>query len=203
VVHGAVAPVLATDYTVSGGTVSVSLAASSGLVAFITITATSGTPTVSGLQLRAQALTSAYETTVQNSVDASASITKFSPIPGADIPIPLQVDGWPEIDQPNAQAVCDAWVSRYMVQRPAVTITIRNADQAHVLQMLRRQVSDRITLVERNSGLSADVWINSIRHEISGDHIGGVTTILGCEKVEEVGGAVWDLSPWDTGVWGV
>lgn len=198
--QNAVTPALATDYTVAGGTVSVSLAATSGLVAFITITATSGTPTVSGLQLRAQALTSAYETTIVNSVDAAASIAKFSPIPGQNIPIPLSIDGWPEIDQPNAQAVCNAWVTRYMVQRPAVTIALRNANGAHVLQMMRRAVSDRITIGERNTGLQADLWINSIRHEATAM---GWTTILGCEKVEEVGGAVWDLSLWDTGTWGV
>lgn len=201
--QSAVAPVLATDYTVSGGTVSVSLSATSGLVAFITITATSGTPTVSGLQLRAQALTSTYETTVQNSVDASVSIAKFSPIPGQNIPRVLSVDGWPEIDQANAQAVCDAWVNRYQKQRPAVTIVLRNANAAHVLQMLRRTVSDRITLTERNTGLAADVWVNSVQYQISGAGGRVVAVVLGCEKVEEVGGAVWDLSPWNTGVWGV
>lgn len=200
--QNAVAPASPTDYTVSGGTVSVSLSATSGLVAFITITALTGTPTVSGLQLRAQALTSAYETTVQNSVDASASIAQFSPIPGQNIPRVLSVGGWPEIDRPNAQAVCNAWVTRYMVQRPAVTIALRNGDGDHATEILRRTISDRITLYESNTGLSADVWINSKRYEISGDHPGGFTCILGCEKVENVGGAVWDLSLWNTGVWG-
>ena len=149
-------PALTTDYTVTGGTVTVSLAATSGLVAFITVTATSGTPTVSGpggtggLQLRAQPRWRPGETTVQNSVDASASITKFSPVPGVPIPRVYDVGGWPEIGVAHAQAVCDSWVNRYMVQRPSVELTLRNADDAHVRQILERTVSDRITLTERN-----------------------------------------------------
>lgn len=201
--QNAVTPVLTTDYTVSGGTVSVSLSATSGLVAFITITATSGAPTVSALQLRAQALTSTYETTVQNSVDASASIARFSPIPGQNIPRVLSLQGWPEIDRTNAQAVCNAWITRYMVQRPAVTITLRNADGDHTSEMLRRTISDRITLYESNTGLAADVWINAKRIQIAG--AGGRTfaVVLACEKVDEVGGARWDVGLWDSAVWGI
>lgn len=201
--QNAVTPASPTDFTVSGGTVSVSLSATSGLVAFITIEATSGTPTVTDLQLRAQALTVVGETTVANSVDASASIDKFSPIPGQSIPRTLQVQGWPEIDRPNAQAVCNAWVTRYMVQRPAVEIVLRNADGAHVYQMLNRVVSDRITLYERNTGLSADVWVNSKRIEIAGAGGRVVTCVLGCEKVEEVSGSRWEVGLWDSAVWGV
>lgn len=200
--QNAVTPALTTDYTVSGGTVSVSLAATSGLVAFITVTATSGTPTVSGLQLRAQALTAGFETTIANSVDASASIAKFSPIPGQDIPRVLQVAGWPEINRANATAVCDAWTTRYMVPRPAVEITLRNADGAHVEQMLKRVTSDRITLYERNTGLSADVWINSKHLEIAGAGGRVFACVLGCEKVEEVGGSRWDVGLWGTAIWG-
>lgn len=203
--QNAITPALTTDYTVSGGTVSVSMSATSGLVAYITITATSGTPTVSGLQMRAQLLTSTYETTVVNSVDASASIAKFSPIPGQNIPITLDVGGWPEIDQPSAEAVCNAWVNRYQIQRPQIEITIANATSDLLEQILRRRPSDRITLVESNSGLSADVWVNTIDTRISGAGGRLVECVLGCEKTEEFGGAVWDQSIWDalTAIWGI
>lgn len=201
--QNAITPVSPTDFTVSGGTVSVSLSATSGLVAFITITALTGTPTVSDLQLRAQALTAAGETVVQNNVDTSGSIARFSPIPGEDIPRVLSVQGWPEIDRANAQAVCNAWVNRYQVQRPAVTLTLRNADGEHVYQMLKRAVSDRITVVERNTGLNTDLWINSKTLSIAGAGGRVMTCVLGCEKVEEVSGAAWDEGVWDTGRWGV
>lgn len=200
--QNAVTPASPTDFSVSGGTVSVSLAATSGLVAFITIAATSGTPTVTGLQLRAQALAVVGETTVANNVDASGSIARFSAIPGQDIPRVLQVGGWPEIGAAGAVAVCNAWVSRYMVPRPAVEIVLRNADGLHVEQILKRTVSDRITLYERNTGLAADVWINSKRLVIAGAGGRVVECVLGCEKVEEVLGSLWNSGLWGTAVWG-
>lgn len=203
--QNAVTPALTTDYTVSGGTVSVSLSASSGLVAFITVAATSGTPTVSNLQLRAQPLAVVSETTVENSVDASASIARFSPIPGEAIPITLTVAGWPEIDVPNAEAVCDAWVTKYQIPRPLVTISIRNADGAHVEQILRRMVSDRLTLSERNTGLAGDVWVNAITRRVADAFGSTVEAVLSCERVDEVSGAIWDESLWNDSlaVWGV
>lgn len=210
----AVTPALSTDYAVSGGTVSVSMAATSGLVAFITITATSGTPTVdsvtpgTGIQLRAKALTPALggETTVENSVDASASIAAFSPIPGQNIPLTLpDQGGWPEIDIPNAVAVCDAWVTRYQVPRPQVGFTLRNATGALLEQILRRQHSDRVTLIEANSGISADFWLNSARLVVAGAGGRSVALELGSEKTDDVTGAVWDESEWDDvfATWGI
>jgi hypothetical protein len=206
----AVAPLLGTDYTVSGGSVTVTLSSSSGLVAYIVVTATSGAPTVSGvttpgLQLRAQPLTQASQTIIENNLDASASIAKFSPIPGRAIPNTLALNAWPEIDPSMAEGVCNAWVGRYMTPHPAVTITLRNADQAHVDQIVARMPSDRITLIESNTGMEADVWINSLTLKISGAAGRTVELVLGCEKVTDVGGAVWDLSVWDapSSVWGV
>lgn len=193
----AVAPILTTDYTVAGGTVSISLSAASGLVAFITVTATSGTPTVSGLQLRAQSLVPGAETTAENSVDASASIAKFSPVPGQNIPIPYAVQGWPEIDIPNAVAVCDSWVLRYQVPRPQITITVQNNDGAHLERMLRSWVSDRLTLVEALSGFRADVWINALQWRITGAGGRTVELIVGCETSDDLIGAEWDTAEWD------
>lgn len=203
--QNAVTPVSPTDFTVAGGTVSVSLSATSGLVAFMTITATSGTPTVTGLQLRAQALTVVGETTVQNAVDASASIARFSPIPGADIPIVLDVAGWPEIAAGAAVGVCDAWVQRYMVQRPSVTIALRNGDAGLLREIVTRHVSDRVTLYERNTGLeAADVWLNSKQLTLARPGASDVVAVFRCEKTDEVAGFLWDHpgTLWDAATWG-
>lgn len=203
--QAAITPTAPTDYTVAGGTVSVTLSASSGLVAFITVTALTGTPTVTGLQLRATPLTVLSETTVQNTVDASASIARFSPIPGQNIPLTLAVSGWPELEPAAAEGVCDAWVLRYQVPRPTVTMTLRNADARHVEQILERIPSDRITLSERNTGLERDVWVNSAELRISGAGGRVVELALGCEVTDELAGAVWDLAIWDApeSLWGV
>lgn len=209
--QNAVTPAGGTDYTVSAGSLaSVTLSATSGLVAFLTFTAGASGATVDGVtstgpQLRARPLAVTSETVVQNSVDASASIAKYSPIPGANIPRTLSVQGWPEIDPANAQAVCNAWVNRYKDQHPQISIALRNADGDHVRQILERQVSDRITLTEANTGLEADVWVEAKQVRISGAHGRRIECILGCEMVDTLSGAVWDVSEWDdpAATWGV
>jgi hypothetical protein len=207
----ALSPVLSTDYAVSGGTVSVSLTYSSGLVGIIVITALTGTPTVdsvvpgTGIQLRAKPLTVLAETVAQNSVDASASINKYSPVPGANIPLPLTLSGWPEVTVATAEAVCNAWVLRYMDQRPLVSITLRNADSAHVRQQLERLPSDRITVTEQNSGLNADMWINAVQLRVAGAGGRVIEVVLSGELCNELTGAIWNESEWDdvTSEWGV
>jgi hypothetical protein len=209
--QNAVTPAAATDYTVSAGSLSaVTLSATSGLVAFLTITAGASGATVNGvtstgIQLRAQPLSVLSETVAQNGVDASESITKYSPIPGVDIPRTLNVQGWPEIEPIGAQAVCDAWVNRYMEQHPQVSIMIRNADLDHLYEILNRQVSDRISLTDANTGISADVWIESKQIKISGAGGRTIECILGCELTSILTGAIWDVSEWDdpSAEWGI
>ncbi len=201
----AITPVVTTDWTVAGGTISVSMSAASGLVAFITITALTGTPTVSGpsaspttgFQLRAQALTQVSETTVQNSVDASASIAAFSPIPGQSIPLTLQVAGWPEIDVPNAEAVCNSWVLRQQLPRPSVSFTLQNINESDLETILLALPSNRYTLVETNSGADVDVWLNAATLNISGAAGRTVTLDVGAEVCDDLTGAVWDVDEWD------
>jgi hypothetical protein len=70
-------------------------------------------------------------------------------------------------------------------------------------QILRRIVSDRITVAERNSGLAADLWVNGKELVISGAGGRVVAATLKCEKVEDVSGSPWDVGIWDLAVWGV
>jgi hypothetical protein len=211
--QNAVVPALGTDYTVSGGPVTVTLSATSGLVAFITITATGGSTTVSGptaspttgLQLRAQPLAVVSQTTVTNSIDASESIAKYSPIPGADIPITLDLAAWPELDVAMAEAVCNAWVVKQQIPRALITVTLRNATAAQLEQVFRRAVSDRVTIHERNTGLTGDAWINAVAITVSGAGGRVIEAVLQCERTDEAAGAVWDLSRWDdaAAIWGI
>jgi hypothetical protein len=206
-----VAPVASVDYVVTTGSASVTLSSTSGFLAYINVTAgPSGClidgVTTNGLALRAQPLEVVSETVVENSLDMSASIEKYSPIPGAAIPIPLVVNGWPEIDPAMAVAVCDAWVNRYSEGQPTVTFQIRNVDVAHLDQIVRRTVSDRITVVEANTGLSDDAWVNMLRLHVSGLCGRTVELTLGCELAEPLlSGAVWDTAIWDDAeaLWGI
>lgn len=210
----AVPPAAGTDYVVTSGSATVTLSSSSGFVAFIVVAAGGGGATVggppaspgTGLQLRATPLAVQSETTVQNGIDASASIATYSAIPGAGVPITLAVAGWPEIDPAMASAVCDAWVAHYMDPRPIVTFAITSGgDAAHAAQIVSRLVSDRITVEEPNTGLATDFWINGMELRISGAGAASAELLVRAEQCNNVGGAVWDLSVWDApaAVWGI
>jgi hypothetical protein len=196
--QSAVAPVAGTDYTVAGGTVSVTLAASSGLVAFITVTATSGSPTVSGLQLRAQPLAVVSETLVQSTIDPASSQTAYGAVQT------LEVAGWPEIDPAMAEGVCDSWVARYLVQRPVVTISVRAVDHNHLEQVVARAVSDRITLRSPLTGVVGDVWIESRELLVAGAGGRHLEVVWRCELVADIAGFPWDGAStlWDSALWG-
>lgn len=205
----AIAPVAGTDYTVSSGAATVTLSSALGPTATIDVAAGVAGAVINGvtsdgIQLRAQPLAVVSETVVENGVDASASIAEFSPIPGEMIPIPYEVGGWPEIEPAMAIAACDSWVNRYRSGRPTVTITIRNVDVAHADQIARRAVSDRVTIVEANTGLDDDAWINLQRLRLSGPGGRVVELVLGCELADALSGAVWDAAIWDNpqAVWG-
>jgi hypothetical protein len=92
-----------------------------------------------------------------------------------------------------------------MEQHPQVSIMIRNADLDHLYEILNRQVSDRISLTDANTGISADVWIESKQIKISGAGGRTIECILGCELTSILTGAIWDVSEWDdpSAEWGI
>jgi hypothetical protein len=207
----AVSPVAGTDYVVSSGSATVALTYSSGILAILTVTAGASGATIdgvtsSGLQLRAQPLTVVSETTVENSVDASDSIARYSPIPGRDVPLTYAVQGWPEIEPANAVGVCDAWVLRQQELRPLISFVIQGDDAAHLETVLRLRESDRVTVTDAHLNLSAaELWVNATQFKISG--AGGRTvelTVL-AEVCDTLTGAIWDRDLWDdpAAVWGI
>jgi hypothetical protein len=197
----AVTPAEGTDYTVTPAAgATVTLQYQSGAVAFIGVTDAGSGCTVTGasgsngLRLRGQSLTVSSESVVASTVDTTSSRARFGRRT-------LDVGGWPELSPAAAEAVCNAHVSRRQTQRPQVTITVRDVNNAHIEQVLRRSVSDRVTIVDGSSGLHADCWVES-----KGVTIGSgcaLTGVLTCEKVAEIGGALWDAttSKWDLSVW--
>jgi hypothetical protein len=200
--QNAVTPVAGTDYQVTAGAVTVAMTASSGFLAILTLTAGAAGATIAGpaaspalgLQLRAQPLTTLSETVVASTIDPASSASAYGAVQT------LAVAGWPEIDPAGATAVCDAWVSRYRVQRPQVTVTVEAGDVRHLEQILERTVSDRITVTERNTGLvGADVWIESRHVEIVGAGGRHVRAVWGCELCDAIVGDTWDAA---TTVWG-
>jgi hypothetical protein len=200
---GALAPVLATDYSVSAG----SLASTPTLESVnaqrigIRFVANAGGATILGVtsngpQLRAQPWTQVSAETVTNNVDASASITKTKGIRS------LAISGRREINAAFALAVANAAVNYYQINRPVVEMPLENIDGIHLQAQLTTEVSDRITIISEHLGMlsGAEFWVEQIRHR---REPGKLVTTLVCERVAEAtGGGRWDGAVWDGSLWG-
>lgn len=190
----AVTPVITTDYTVTNGTVTVSLDWANGAVARIIVTATSSVPTVHDLQLRATPIEEVGETEIASTIAVASD----------DEAKTFKIAAWPELDTNHAKAICDSYVARYRDSRPIIDVTFQNADIDHMEAILDLRISDRIALTNEHLGLSeAEVYVEKIRHALTTGGRHEVT--LSCEPVSSIGslGGVWDSAVWDSDVWGV
>lgn len=191
----AVTPVLGTDYTIASGSLaSLTLARTSGMSVAIVITGGSTGATVSGLQLRAQSLT-AEQFRMTNTIDASASIARHGR-QSWDKPT------WPEMDPNGAQDFCNAVVSMYQQPRATVSISINTNDDVMTPHVLQREISDRITVVEGQTALSADFYLERVNHMITKGGAKHVAT-FGLEKAGVAPNyGVWGSGQWGYAVWG-
>jgi hypothetical protein len=181
------------DYTVTAGSLaSLSLDRTSGGSCAITLTAGSSGATITGLRLRAQPVTVDSVVPVANTIDTSTSRDRYGV---RTYTLPTRA----EISANDAQDFVNAVVARYQNPRPTVQITITNATAERLAQILGREVSDRITVVEAQTGLDGDCWIERITHEIDG---GGQIhrVVLGCERATD--DQVWILGDAELGVLG-
>jgi hypothetical protein len=164
-------PTAGIDYTVAAGGVTPSLDRTSGAVVTLTMTAGAGGATVTGLQARGQT----YSAVASQVVDQIAAST----ILGAK---DYTLDVWPEIDPRAAQDLADLIVTAYRVPRPIVTVALKNANATRLAQMLTREVSDRVTVNESQTGLAAACFVERVEHVVT--EAGRFqTTLLGLEKV--------------------
>lgn len=196
----AIVCVNSTDVTTSSGSIaSVAINRTSGQVIAITLTAGAGGATVNLLQLRGTSVAVSATVVVANAFDASASIAKY----GAK-PLPSGITLLTDISVPQGESLTDAIVERYQEPLAQVDMTVVNVDGAHLYEIMARRVSDRITIVEGQTGLNADFWIERIGHriELAGKrHV----AVFGCSKAalssDDI--YVWDDagSLWDTVTW--
>lgn len=170
----AVVPANNTDYTIISGSISsITLSRTSGASTTITVTAGGGGAQISGLQLRAQPVQVAY--TVQVTASDAVSIADYGQrsFPG-DLPFCNQYD---------AQAVLDTAVQLRSEPLPVLSVrfVIGGSNTTRAAATLSRDLSDRVTIVESETVLNDDFYVESIAHEIISefDH----SIIFGAEAV--------------------
>lgn len=190
----AATPVVSTDYTVSAGSVStVALDRTSGQSCTISITAGVNGATITGLQLRAKALTVTSTTAVESTIDTGTSKIRYGVRE-------LALESRAEIALNDARDLVNAVVSLYQEPRPTVFITVNNGHADRLTQLLSRKISDRITIVEPQTGLNADFFIEQIRGSISeGGKSHSVT--FGCEKCPSLNYGLWGSAKWGENIW--
>jgi hypothetical protein len=164
-------PTAGLDYAVAAGGVTPSLDRTSGAVVTLTMTAGAGGATITGLQARGQTY-SAVSSRVRNSVAGST-------IPGAkDYTLAI----WPEIHPNQGQDLCNLIVTAYRNPRPTVSLTLEGASATMLTHLLSREVSDRVTVVEAQTGLNAACFVERIARAVD---VAGSRhrATLGLEKV--------------------
>lgn len=170
---GAITPVAGTDYQLSG-TVQMTLSRTSGQSVTVFVKATGGPAVVTDLQLRAYAL--ATQATVQVQAEDSTSIGQYGrrSWPSGRDPV------WASL--PDATAIAAIILAHRAQRLPAVTITLNGLHDTRLVQQLTRDLSDRVRIVEDETGLDADFWIEQIEHVVTQGGLSHITK-FGCEKV--------------------
>lgn len=159
---------------VSAGSVSSAFNRTSGGKATLTVTAGAGGATLTSVSATGTSYIASYAD-VSNSVDASASITKYGtrtlPDEFQPVWVPTVADG---VDY------CDYVVGRYQEFVRINAIGIDTAYAARALQGVTRGISDRVTIVQSRTGGSADFFVEQIKRQFLPGPI--MVTTLGVEK---------------------
>lgn len=156
----------ATDMTVTFGVVTADITRDSGAATTIRLTASGGPAQITSLQLRAIPVPVAY--TTQVAATDAASVTDYGPR-GYPTSIPW---GTPD----NVAAILTTAVAQRAQPLPLLTVRFQvgsAAPAARIAAVLARNIGDRITVVEPESQLNTDFFIERIEHQINGevDHV--------------------------------
>jgi hypothetical protein len=156
----AAVPVAGTDYAATSGSVNVSLSRTSGQTISIYLTAVGGPAVIDNLQLRARTVDTV--TTVRVTVEDSDSITQY----GRRAAKSERNPAWAYVY--DALAVGQILVGRRAQRLPTVTVTMIGAGHnLRLLEILNRNLSDRVRLIEAHTGLDGDCFVERIAHTIS------------------------------------
>lgn len=164
-------PVAGVDYQLRAGAVSFTLSGTSGVGATLFMTATLGPMVLDSLQVRAYPV--AVQRTVQVHAESSTSIENYGRRSDPrDMPWANEYD---------AAAIADIILAQRAERLPTVTIQVVSKNDTRRYQQLARDLSDRVTIVDAETGLNGDFYIERIQHQVEEGLIH--RTWFACEKV--------------------
>lgn len=183
------------DFTLSAGSVTVALSRTSGGSTLISFSGGTATATVSGLRLRAKPLSVTGTVAIRSgSTQATTdSQTKY----GIRSYTPSLVR---TLSLTDAQLLADSVVSNYADTRPIIRVSFVNADYDHLVQIITREVSDRVHIVNDYLGIDDDYTIEQLSHAIGTGALHQLT--ISCERAPlAIGVGRWLGSDTGTSVW--
>lgn len=147
------------------GVVTAALTRTSGGSTTIRLTASGGPAQITSLQLRAVPIQVARQ--VQVSAADPVSISDYGPRGYAA--------ALPWAGPYDTEAILDTVVAQRAQPLPilAVRFQVGGSNTARAAALLALNLSDRVTVIEAETGLSSDFFIESIRHDLTGeeDHV--------------------------------
>jgi hypothetical protein len=169
--YGALNPVAGVDYILRSGSATVTLSQPSGQSFTITIAA-AGDVVLDTLQVRA------YTVPVARTVQ----INKTEPTSIASYGLKTWPDNADLASLEDARAIGDIALSYRAERLPVVSLTIIGDQDSRLQQCLGRNLSDRVTVIDGETGLNRDFFLEQIQHRIP---LGGLfhITTFGCEAV--------------------
>lgn len=165
-------PLVDVDYTLISGDVSISIDRTSGQSLNITIIG-NATSYVQNMAIRGITIPVARTYTV--SAEDTVSIAKYGE--------QAWTDASPDLaGRHDAQAIASIIVAQRAERLPMFSFTLNNGNDTRKTQQLSRKLSDRIHIVEDETGTDDDHYIEQIQHSI-GDVGKDHTVLFGCERV--------------------
>lgn len=150
-----------TDMILAFGTVDTALTRDSGGATTILLTATGGPARVTALQLRAVSVPVLSTTRVQ--VSDPDSIVDYRP---RSYPVSMP---WAGVH--DTRAILQAALAQRAQPLPVLSVRFPavGSNAARAAAVLSRNLSDRVTVVEPETGISGDFFIESIQHDMTSE----------------------------------
>lgn len=160
------------DWVITGGSVTVTFTRDSGQSTTMLVKA-AGVVNVLSMQLRAYPIE--QSAAVKVSAQDAASITRYQ----ATKP---HKPSTPWLNVEDAAAVAALILGQRADRLPVVTFTVPNETSTQLVQQLTRDLSDRITVQDPESGFSGDCFLETIAHDIDDDG-NTINTTFSAEKI--------------------
>ncbi len=177
-----------TDFTFTGGTAT---ATQTNFAKTIKIVVTNtGTTPVTITLLKARGTWYDSETKVTRKAEDTASQLAYQKRT-------YELEGQHMTDSNKAQDFANYAIGKYKDPRAEITVSLMNQDAATLTQILSREISDRITIVNTKLGVSADYFIDYMEHDISMSGLSHTVTYRLADCINEDFWC-WDFSKWGT-----